>query len=69
MRKRTVKRALLIALIVGTILNLINQGDAFLTSADLNWYKALLTYCVPFIVSMVSSWLVEREFRQQRSDS
>jgi methyl-accepting chemotaxis protein len=64
MRKATVRRAAIIALIVGTILNLINQGDALLSDAEINGVKALLTYCVPFIVSLVSSWLTQREIAQ-----
>lgn len=39
-----------VALVVGTILNLINQGDALLGAAPLNWPKLLLTYLVPFFV-------------------
>ncbi|WP_159651552.1 nitrate/nitrite transporter NrtS [Vibrio atypicus] len=65
MRKATVRRAAIIALIVGTILNLINQGDALLSDAEINGVKALLTYCVPFIVSLISSWLTQREIAQE----
>lgn len=46
-----VKRSLLVAMIVGTILNLINQGDALFGSAKLNLLKLLLTYSVPFCVA------------------
>lgn len=45
------RRALAVALVVGTVLNLINQGDAVWHGA-LNWPKAILTYLVPFAVSM-----------------
>tara|TARA_Y100001956_G_scaffold68662_1_gene71387 strand:+ start:6190 stop:6393 length:204 start_codon:yes stop_codon:yes gene_type:complete len=61
MRINTVKRAIIIALIVGTILNLINQWDAILYDTQINWLKLCLTYCVPFIVSLVSSWLALRD--------
>ena len=40
-------RSFVVAVIVGTILNLINQGDAFLGMASINWLKLVLTYCVP----------------------
>ena len=40
-----------IAIVVGTILNLINQGDAILEAASLNWIKIVLTYFVPYAVS------------------
>ena len=45
------KRSLLVALIVGTILNLINQGDALVSGAALDMTKLLLTYLVPYCVS------------------
>lgn len=45
------KRALATAIIVGTILNLINQGDALFSGAPLHWSKLIMTYCVPFMVS------------------
>ena len=54
MNKQHSIRATKIALFVGTILNLINSYDSFVTGA---WnYKILLTYCVPFFVSIYSSW-------------
>ncbi len=45
------KRSFIVALIVGTILNLINQGDALLGAASLNVTKVLLTYVVPYCVA------------------
>jgi hypothetical protein len=47
--RRTVK----IALVVGTILTLINQLDVILRgdATSITWVKAGLNYCVPFIVS------------------
>jgi hypothetical protein len=41
------KRSLMVADVVGTVLNLINQGDAMFGAASINWLKALLTYIVP----------------------
>ena len=52
MPKTVVVRALKVALIVGTILNLINQGDALFGPNELELVKASLTYCVPFCVSL-----------------
>ena len=37
--------------IVGTILNLINQGDGILGDAPINWTRMILTYMVPYAVS------------------
>jgi hypothetical protein len=40
-----------VALVVGTILNLINQGDAIFGPMAINWTKIVLTYVVPYAVS------------------
>jgi hypothetical protein len=45
------RRSLIVALIVGTILNLINQGDALVSGMPLDVSKLLLTYLVPYCVS------------------
>lgn len=45
------KRSFVVALLVGTILNLINQGDAMLAGMPLDLAKLLLTYLVPYCVS------------------
>ncbi|MGD9924437.1 MAG: nitrate/nitrite transporter NrtS [Pseudorhodoplanes sp.] len=44
-------RSFYVAVVVGTILNLINQGDALLGYADVSWVKLLMTYCVPYLVA------------------
>ena len=45
------RRSFFAALVVGTMLNLINQGDALFGGASVNWFKIILTYCVPYAVS------------------
>jgi len=45
------KRSFVVALIVGTILNLINQGDAMFAGMSLDLSKLLLIYLVPYCVS------------------
>jgi hypothetical protein len=45
------KRSLIVALIVGTILNLINQGDVLLGLARPNFTKLILTFVVPYAVA------------------
>jgi hypothetical protein len=45
------RRSLYVALIVGTILNLINQGDVLWGATAINWTKIALTYAVPYAVS------------------
>lgn len=61
-------RSLYVALVVGTILNLINQGDAVLAPAGVNWLKVALTYCVPYAVSTYGavSYALTREYDVQR---
>ena len=44
-------RSLVVALIVGTILNLINQGDVFVAGARPNMLKLVLTFAVPYAVA------------------
>ncbi|WP_182574626.1 nitrate/nitrite transporter NrtS [Aminobacter ciceronei] len=51
LRKDIFKRSLSVAVIVGTILNLINQGDAFYGIKSLDLVKCLLTYMVPYCVA------------------
>ena len=50
-----VRRSLIVALVVGTVLNIINQGDLLLTG-EFNWVKATLTYCVPFCVATYGAY-------------
>ena len=45
------RRSLIVAAIVGAILNLINQGDALLGRAPLSLTKIALTYLVPYCVA------------------
>jgi hypothetical protein len=40
-----------VALVVGTILNLINQGDRLFSGQSLDFTKLALTYLVPYFVS------------------
>jgi len=37
--------------VVGTVLCLINQGDALFSGAPISWPKLALTYVVPYLVS------------------
>ena len=57
--KKIFIRAILIAIIVGLILNIINQGEILLAFKfnDVNYGKLLLTFLIPYLVSSVSSVL------------
>lgn len=45
------QRSIWIAVVVGTILNLINQDDALFSGQRLDFTKLALTYLVPYFVS------------------
>jgi hypothetical protein len=45
------KRSLLVAIVVGTVLNLINQGDALIGHGHFDPVKAALTFAVPYCVA------------------
>ncbi len=49
------KRCFIVAVVVGTALNLINQGDVLLSDASLDYLKLGLTYLVPYLVACYGS--------------
>ena len=53
LRREHLRRTVRIAIVVGTILTLINQLDVIARgdATAITWVKAGLNYCVPFIVS------------------
>lgn len=63
-RKSLLIKAIKIALIVGIILNLINQGDKIFILAfeEINYYKFFLTFIVPFSVSMYTAITMKLSF-------
>ena len=70
LRKSVIRRAVKIALIVGCLLALINHGDRiiFQDMKSVDWVKILLTFCVPYCVSTVSSVLaIKREMEINES--
>ncbi|MFC3677142.1 nitrate/nitrite transporter NrtS [Ferrovibrio xuzhouensis] len=58
------RRSLLVAVFVGTVLNLINQGDAALSGGAINWTKIALTFAVPYCVATYGA--VSYRLRQER---
>lgn len=58
-------RAVKIAAVVGTLLVLINQGDAVFGAASVDWIKAGLTYCVPYLVSTYTSVSKDLSIRRE----
>ncbi len=56
----SLKRSLLVALLIGTLLNAINQGDRILEGDAVVLWKLLLTYFVPFAVASYGSFAAFR---------
>jgi hypothetical protein len=62
------RRSFAVAVVVGTILNLINQGDALVNGAHLNLTKIILTFAVPYCVATYGA-VSYREQAVARADS
>jgi hypothetical protein len=60
---RSVRRSLTVALLIGTVLNTINQGPEVFTGQWPVWWKLLLTYSVPFCVASYGSYAAFRSDR------
>jgi len=52
---RIVQNALRVGVVVGTVLNLINQEGAILAGNDISWFHLLLNYLVPYCVASYSA--------------
>jgi hypothetical protein len=57
----------MIMVVVGSILNIINQGDAILTGRAISWWKVALTYCVPFCVATYGAYCAFRTSARERA--
>ena len=51
-----VRRSLTVAVVIGTLLNAINQGPEILSGQTPVWWKLALTYFVPFAVASYGSY-------------
>lgn len=56
----SVRRSLVVALVIGTVLNAINQGPEIFTGHWPIWWKLVLTYFVPFAVASYGSYAAFR---------
>ncbi len=63
---RIVASAVMIALFVGTVLNIINQGSALFSDQDADWWRLGLNYAVPYLVSSYSA--VRNELSRSRNE-
>lgn len=57
------RRSLIVAAIIGTIINLINQGDTLVAGGDLNWIKIGLSYILPYCVATYGAVSVQMSRR------
>lgn len=53
--RRVAANAFRIALVVGSALNLINQGGAIFAGSGVSWFHVLLNYVVPYCVASYSA--------------
>lgn len=56
LRPPIVGHSLLVAALIGTLLNAINQGDRIASGGAPDWFKIALTYAVPFFVASFGAW-------------
>lgn len=71
LRPRYLRRTIRIALVVGTIVTLINQADVILAgaTATTTWLKLPINYCVPFVVSNLGLLAGRRDNLRDRNES
>ena len=59
------RNPLMVCVVVGAILNMINQGEYITGDGPINWFKLGLTYCVPFCVATYAAFAAARIFEKQ----
>ncbi len=60
------RRSLIVAIVVGSILNLVNQGDVLWGDASLDSLKLGLTYIVPYCVAAYGAVTARLHFLARR---
>lgn len=55
-KRPIIGRSLIVALVVGTVLNAINQGPELWRGQPVVVWKLLMTYCVPFLVASYGAY-------------
>ena len=70
-QRHTVKSAIKVSLVVGVLLNFINQGIEICTLdvEHINWWKLGLTFIVPFIVSIYSAVQTKKMIHQNDNEN
>jgi len=62
---QTITQSIKISIVVGTILNIINQGDFIFNMMfdSINYFKLFLTYLVPFCVSTYTAITINMQLK------
>jgi len=55
MSRHIAVRALKVALVVGSILNLVNQGEHVVRGGAIDWFHLIMNFLVPYCVSTYSA--------------
>ncbi|CAG9463187.1 unnamed protein product [Pedinophyceae sp. YPF-701] len=66
--RATVKKSLIVAAVVGVVLNLINQGPVIFSGKHPTYWKLGLTFVVPFLVATYGALMAKLGFRQEMAD-
>lgn len=66
-RREFQQRAVVTALIVGSLLNLINQPQAWLGGQTPDWMRLVLTFVVPYLVTVVASVVSVRSLELEQA--
>ncbi len=55
------KRSFGVMIVVGVALNIINQFDTIIGGQSINWLKVVLTFLVPFFVSLYGAYFAQKD--------
>lgn len=62
--RHIVINAFKIAIVVGTLLNMVNQGERLFQGGTISWLHLMLNYLVPYCVASYSATKNEIELRE-----
>ncbi|MDI1309314.1 MAG: nitrate/nitrite transporter NrtS [Methylotenera sp.] len=68
LKPHILKNSIKVSLIVGTILNLINQGEHFLSDGSISYAHLIMNYLVPYLVSTYSASINEISTGKRNED-
>ena len=62
------RRSFVVAVVVGAVLNIINQGDTLFAGEAIHWGKAALTFAVPYCVATYGAVSYRIRLEKQNGD-